>query len=238
MADPEEKFDRFKPAKPKVPGAEPVQPLAPASAGARRLPMPILAGGGAVVLLLIVFTVWLALRPAPEAAPIVAAPAAGSVAPASTLPGSPAATGSPMVIPIAPGEIATVQELSKPWAAKKFIFRKPLINERVNAVVVRLPIGSPRSGQGYWAFATGLLNQQCELEFVTDLARLAREFDFRASHPMVADPCTRRVYDPLQLGEVAGALIRGEVVSGPTGRPPLAILIRVEGNFVIAAQIE
>jgi hypothetical protein len=237
MADSGEQFDRFKPAKPKIPAAEPKLPP-PAPAEKRRLSMPVIAGGGAAVLLLVVFTVWLALRPAPEAAPIATPPAAGNVAPAATQPGSPAVSTSPVAIPIAPGEIATVQEMSKPWAAKKFIFRKPLGNERVNAVVVRLPVGSPRSGQGYWAFATGLPGQQCQLEFVTDLARLASEFDFRATHPMVADPCTRRVYDPLQLGEVAGALIRGDVVSGPTGRPPLAILIRVEGNSVVAAQME
>jgi hypothetical protein len=239
MADQEEKFDRFKPAKPKVPGAE-AKPVAPPPAPPpkKKIPLPLLAGGGAVVLLLIIFTIWWGLQSEPEPAPRVATPPAQSATPASTVPGSPAATTSPMAIPIGPGEIATVQEFSKPWAAKKFVFRKPLVNERVNAIVVRLPVGSPRNASGYWAFATGLPGQPCELEFITDLARLAQEFDFRASHPMAADACTRRVYNPLGMDEVAGALIRGEVVSGPSGRPPLAILVRVEGNAIIAAQIE
>jgi hypothetical protein len=237
MPDEPEKFDRFKPQAPKIPGVpEGAQLPAQPAAAPQRPPLALVAGGGVAALLLVVLIAWWAMRPAPPAPQ--ATPETAVALPAASVPGSPAATASPAALPVAPGPVATVQEMAKPWTAKPFIFRRPFSDEQVAAYVVRLPTGAARSPQGYWAFAAGAPNQQCQLEFVADLERLAREFQYRASHPMAVDPCSRRVYDPLRLGDVLGVWVRGEVVAGPAGRPPLAILVRVEGDSVIAAQIE
>lgn len=231
----EQKFDRFKPAAPQIPGV-PGPGQAPV-AQAKRPPMAVLAGGGAAALIILVLVIWWAMRPATSAVPGATPEAAGGAVPAA----SPAATSvaSPRVIPpTAPGPVGTVQEFNKPWSSKKFFFRRPLDGQLVTAYVVRLPVGSASSSSGYWAFAAGKPGQQCELEYVTDLRKIATEYGYRASHAMVADPCNQSVYDPLRTADVFGVLIRGDVVHGPAGRPPQMILIRVEGNSVIAAQIE
>jgi hypothetical protein len=235
MAD-EQKFDRFKPAAPQIPGVPGAgQTAAPAKG--KLPPKPVLIGGGAAGLIILVLVIWWALRPASSAGPASPLATTGGVVPEA----APAGTPSPsprVVIPTAPGPVATVQEFNKPWSSKKFYFRRPLDGQLLTAYVVRLPVGSPRSSSGYWAFAAGKPGQECELEYVTDLGRISREFGYRASHAMAVDPCNQSVYDPMQLADVFGVLIRGDVVRGPAGRPPQMILIRVEGNSVIAAQIE
>jgi Rieske Fe-S protein len=231
----EQKFDRFKPAAPQIPGV-PGPGQTPAPALAKRPPMAVLAGGGAAALLILVLVIWWAMKPATSSAP-----AAVPLSPAATTAASPAATAvaSPRVVPpTAPGPIGTVQEFNRPWSSKKFFFRRPLDGELVTAYVVRLPVGSPRSSSGYWAFAAGKPGQECALEYETDLGKITREYGYRASHAMAVDPCNQSVYDPLQLADVFGVLIRGDVVRGPAGRPPQMILIRVEGNSIIASQIE
>lgn len=234
MAD-EQKFDRFKPAAPQIPGV-PTPGQAPAPAPAKRPPMAVLAGGGAAALLILILVIWWAMKPATSSAPAPAAKSAAATAAAS--PAATAATSPRVVPPTAPGPVGTVQEFSKPWSSKKFFFRRPLDGELVTAYVVRLPVGSAGSSSGYWAFAAGKPGQQCELEYVTDLRKIATEYGYRASHAMAVDPCNQSVYDPLQLADVFGVLIRGDVVRGPAGRPPQMILIRVEGNSIIASQIE
>jgi hypothetical protein len=233
MAD-EEKFDRFKPAAPVIPGVPGPGQAAPPP---RRPPMALLAGGGAVALLLLVLVIWWAMRPVASTAPIAAPPSAAGTAPA-VAPAAATDTTPKVIPPTAPGRIGTVQEFSRAWSSKKFFFRRPLDGELVAAYVVRLPIGSARSSSGYWAFAAGKPGQQCELQYETDLRKIAADYGYRASHAMAVDPCNQSVYDPLQTADVFGVLIRGEVVHGPAGRPPQLILIRVEGNSVIAAQIE
>lgn len=242
MADEPEKpkFDRFKPAAPKIPGvSDPSQPAqAPtAEAPVRKIPKEwMIRGGAAIGFLLLALVLWLATRTEPlPVAPSAAQPASDSATPAATAPRSPAAK-APGSLPVAPGPVASVQEFPAAWSAKKFLFRK--LSEEVSALVVRLPGGSPRSPAGYWAFSLGRPNEECELQFITDLPALARDYGFRAQHPMVVDPCSRSVYDPLKLGDVGGAWVRGDVVKGSAYRPPLSILLRVEGNSISAVQIE
>ena len=135
-------------------------------------------------------------------------------------------------------EIGTVQELSRPWASKRFVFRKRASSELLPALVVRLPVGGDRDG-AYWGFSRQAPYGKCELELVTDLNRLASQYGFKSHYPMVGDPCTGTVYDPLRLGTApGGAWVRGEVVQGAGLRPPIAIEIRVRGNQLIATQIE
>ena len=99
-------------------------------------------------------------------------------------------------------------------------------------MVVHLPEG------GYWAFSLEEPYGRCELEFVTDVAKLRKEYGYPASHPMVGDPCTHTVYDLLRYGSAPAGLVRGEVVRGTAIRPPLAIEVRVEGHRVVAARTE
>ena len=135
--------------------------------------------------------------------------------------------------------IATTQELEKPWSAKEFIFRKPITREKVPAIVVRLPTGRPDRVTSYWAFALEAPFEHCALEYVADLGKLASQYHFRASHPMVGNLCSNTVYDPLRLGVIGnGAWARGEAVRGAALRPPMAIEIRIEGNRLLASRME
>ena len=100
-------------------------------------------------------------------------------------------------------------------------------------MVIRLP------GGGLWAFSLQEPYGKCELEFVTDLGRLATQYGYRASHPMVVNPCNNTVYDPLKVGSLGGNVwVRGEIVQGGGLRPPLAIDVRVSGHSIIADRIE
>ncbi len=236
MADEQEKFDRFKPAAPKVPGV-PDPAAAPAEAAAKKgIPKQwVLLGAGGVALVLLVILVAVVLRTEPPPVSPTAPPVSDPAAAAATAAASPAAT-SPNSPPVAPGEIGTVLEFAEPWSAKRFVFRK--FTDEYYAMVIRLPGGPQRNASGYWAFALGRKGEECELEFITDTARLAQEFGYRAQHPMVVDPCTKSVYDPLRNGDVGGAWVRGDVVKGSAYRPPLAILIKVENDRLAALQME
>jgi hypothetical protein len=237
--------ERFHPVMPRIPGVtDALEQPAPRPANAletlRRLPPAWLAGGAAALVLLLVVVAWMLRGPSPTVPVPAEAPvpaenlAAPEAAPAASAPASP----SVVTAPNGAVEAATLEELARPWAAKKFTFRRPFGGETVPAIVVRLPGGGARRAESYWAFAAQNLSRRCELEFVTDLARLAREFGYRARHPMVVDPCDGTVFDPLQYGEVSGVWVRGEAVHGPAIRPPLAIEVRIEGNRLLATRME
>jgi hypothetical protein len=138
-----------------------------------------------------------------------------------------------------PGAIATVEEMQKPWSAKKFTFVKPDTLENVPAMVVRLP-GIPGDQSGaYWAFSLAAPFGSCSLVYVTDLNDLATRFNYSASHPMVVEPCDGTLFDPLQMGMIStGAWVRGEVQQGPGIRPPLSIRIQVKGQALVADRME
>ena len=128
---------------------------------------------------------------------------------------------------------ATLDELSKPWDAKKFTFVNPLTLENIPAMVIRLPGGE------YWAFSLQGPFGRCELEFVKDLGRLASKFRFNASHPMVVNSCDGTVYDPLKVGALGGnTWVRGAIVQGSGLRPPISIDVKVIGRSVFADSIE
>jgi len=137
-----------------------------------------------------------------------------------------------------PIPVGSLQEFSRPWSSNRFLFRKRNSSEMVPALAIRLPGGTGSEGS-FWGFSLQAPYGRCELELVTDAARLAKQFGFKSRYPMVVDPCTGTVYDPLRMGTApGGAWVRGEVVSGSGLRPPIAIEIRVRGNQVIATQIE
>jgi hypothetical protein len=76
------------------------------------------------------------------------------------------------------------------------------------------------------------------LEYVTDLQKLDTEYHYRASHPMVGDPCNRTVFDLTRYGNAPGGLVRGEIAQGAGVRPPVAIEIRKRGKEILAERME
>jgi hypothetical protein len=244
----EKKFDPFKPATPQIPGVAPVAPTAEAApaepgilpAGAKveeekkQIPMWVWPVAGVAGILLLVIAYFL-LRPAET---LEEALQASDSAPAPSTPGSPAPSPSFGAMPIAPDEdVATVQEMSKPWSTKKFLFSRSGGGTE-SALLVRLPSGSPHNSTGYWAFAARAAFGKCDMELIEDASRIRSDFNYRASRPMVVDTCEKVVYDPLSYGYVRGVMIRGEVVQGAGFRPPIAIEVRVVGDRIQAVRIE
>jgi hypothetical protein len=220
------KFDAYHPEMPQIPGVNKV-PGSPQGAG--RGPFAQIGGIIIAVLVVGIAILWWfkSMRRTPAEVPVPEEATVDSTMPAPFVPPptSPDRQG--------PTVAATVEELSKPWASKKFAFVKPLTNETVDAIVIKLP------GGGLWAFSLKEPYGQCEMEFVTDLGRLATEFGYRAGHPMVVNSCNKTVYDPLKVGPLGGNVwVRGEIVQGVGLRPPIAIDVKVSGNSIIADSIE
>jgi len=248
MADDEQKFDPFKPSQPRIPGvsdaAPPAAPAAePKAARLGRLPPQWIAlgAGGAVVLGIALG--WLLLRPsAPAQGPAEPGEPAATAAstpsePAATVPAS-STTSAPEVPPIYPDEVAAIAEMARPWSVKRFTFLKKITAGPVPALLVRLPGGTAKSADSYWAFSLKAPYGKCELEFISDVERLRNEYNYRAQHPMVVDPCTQTVFDPLKRGSVGGAWVRGDVVHGSGMRPPLMILVEIKGDRILATRME
>jgi hypothetical protein len=245
MTDQPGKFDPFKPTQPRIPGvsdapAAPAQETAPAKAALRSKLTPLqLAIGAACAVVLGILLATVLLRPsAPEAPPATAAPAASDLPePGATAASSPK-SATLMVPPIYPEEVATTEEMEKPWASRRFTFLKNMAMGPVPAMLVRLPGGSAKSANSYWAFALRSRYGKCDLQLVADLEKLRSDFSYRAQHPMVVEPCSSTVFDPLQQGTVSGAWVRGQVVQGAGLRPPLMIEVQIRGNRILAVQME
>jgi len=230
----EKRFDPFKPAQPHIPGVAPIaseQPGSPSEVPdiAEKTPPRkkgrwIVAAVGCALAIAALFGWWshAASSPTNNAVSLAAAgPTAvfGKAQPAE-------------VLPVGPGEIATTEELSKAWSAKKFLFRNDLTSETFPAMVVRLPAG------GYWGFSLREPFGNCDLEYVTDLNRLQTYYNFHADHPMVGDPCDRSLFDLTHYGTAPSGLVRGEIEQGAAIRPPLAIEISTHGDQVLAVRAE
>jgi len=137
--------------------------------------------------------------------------------------------------------IANADEMAKPWSAKEFFIRNRLNGENIPGLLIRLPGGSPSQSSGYWAFEQKAPYGNCKLEYVTDLAKLKTDYGFRAAkHPMVGNPCSRTVFDPLKNTNLpcTGAWVRGSIVQGSDLRPPLGIELQVEGKKILAIRTE
>ncbi len=233
------KADPFKPQQPVIPGVSPPKPVptaeAPAapqpSGGAQSaasgLPVKRIALGVLAVIVVVAVILWNRNSPSPSQPPVAGA---ADAAPASAADGSSASRS----IPVAPGPIARVDELTTAWSSKHFVFHDPVTSESVPAMLVRLPRGD------YWAFSLQEPYGTCELEYLTDLRKLESDYGFRAEHPMIGNPCKHTVYDLLRYGAGAtnGGLVRGEIVHGPGIRPPKAIEIRTKGREIIADRLE
>lgn len=223
--------DRYKPEMPQVPGVS--------GSGARRNlmsnPAVRLVGGLLVVLVLVFFAARWALRPK-HAEPPPAEPPPKIEVPS---PAPDPSAALPHATEQNPG-IATIAEIEKPWASKQFFIRNGLTGENVAALLIRLPGTSAAQEGGYWAFTMNAPYGNCQLEYITDLAKLKDEYDFKgAKHPMVGNPCSRTVYDPLKLTNLPGNVwVRGAIVQGSDLRPPLGVELKVHGKNIEAIRME
>jgi hypothetical protein len=226
----ENKFDPFRPEMPKIPGVGHGSRQSVQGPGGIDRQTVLQIGGIAagVVLIIAVIFWWVKSNPQRAANSSSAdAEVAEQAAPIPPLPSSIAA------VPEGPTVAATLDELSKPWDAKKFAFVKPLSHQNIEGMVIRLPGGE------LWAFSLQEPYGRCELEFVTDLRKLASQYKYSASHPMVVNPCDSTVYDPLKVSSIGGnTWARGEIVQGAGLRPPIAIDVKESGRSIIADNVE
>jgi len=243
MSGPPEKYNPLKPSQPAIPGVpdrppeekkkkeEPKEaaPGAPEERPAWQSPKGIASAGlSAVVLLGVLVLAWRMTKPAPLPTPV---PVAEIASPESAASATPAVAVTPQ-LPDAPGPVATVGEMAKPWTVMKFQFHRST-GETRNGMVIRLP-----SAPGYWGLLLVAPYGRCELELDTDLKDIREKYNYAAAHPMVVDSCTQVVYDPLALGSASGVWVRGKVAAGPGLRPPFEVEIKVEQGWVIASRSE
>jgi hypothetical protein len=136
--------------------------------------------------------------------------------------------------------IANVADLAKPWTSADFFVRNRLNGENVPATIVRLPSGSPTLPAGYWAFSRKAPYGSCQLEYISDLKRLRDDYGFpRANHPLVGNPCSRTLYDPLKTSNLPGDVwMRGGIVQGSDIRPPFGVEIKIQGKQILAIRTE
>jgi hypothetical protein len=225
-------LDRFRPEMPHIPGVNHGPPSAStraSSANPKRIAQ--IGGLAAGALLIGLAALWLVKNPrhrSPES------PSTETLAAEPSLPGLPPAAPSNTKLTSEGGTIAaTAEELAKPWSSNKFTFIKPFTRENVDAMVIRLP------GGVLWAFGIQEPYGKCELEYVTDLGQMAKQYGYRATHPMVVNPCNSTVYDPLKASSLGGDVwVRGEIVQGAGLRPPIAINVQASGDSIIADRIE
>jgi serine/threonine protein kinase len=134
-------------------------------------------------------------------------------------------------------DIATTSELATPWSFKKFLYRSVSDPKYVPALIIRLP-GPASASNSYWAFSLEAPFTNCKLEYVPDAAKLA-DYGVYTKHPMVVNPCSRTVFDPLQMKELPGSiLVRGAILQGYDPRPPYGIEVKVSGNRILAMAME
>ena len=193
-----------------------------------------LIGFLAALVLCLVCVRWLMRSRAPQAAPVAPTPQIEVPAPAA----DPSAE-LPHATELEPG-IASVEEMTEPWASKDFFYKNRLSGETVPAVLVRLPTGSGGRSASYWAFSLNSPSGNCRLEYVTDRKKLKTDYGFRdAKHPMVGNPCSRTVYDPLKMMNIPGSVwVRGAIVQGSDLRPPLGIEVQIRDKQILAARME
>jgi hypothetical protein len=224
--------ERFKAEMPQIPGV--AAGHRPRAGGPPNATSSLVVGVAAIVLVCLLGSYWL-LKPKARPTPAASAPPqievpAPAVDPTAAMPH--ATSAEP--------EIATVAEMAKPWTSKDFFFVNALSRENVPATLIRLPSGSASQPEGYWALEKKSPFGNCQLEYITDLGRLRDEYDFRtAKHPMVGNPCSRSVVDPVKMTEIPGNFwVRGILVQGSDVRPPLGIELKIQGKNILAVRME
>jgi len=200
----------------------------------RKFPVGYAVAGSLAIVAAIALGFWWMLRTkhAEPAARVIPQMEIASAEPARPLPPAAQNDGNQT--------IATVAEMAKPWSAKDFVYRNAASGAMTPALLVRLPMASAASAAGYWAFAMNAAYGNCKLEYLTDLKKLAAEYGYRAGkHPMIGNPCTQTVIDPLRMASLPGRVwVRGAIVQGTDLRPPFAIEVKIKGKNIVASRME
>ena len=221
-------LDRFKPEMPRIPGVDHHS----SSTGGKPNTRFVIAIAGA---LLVGCLGWWGLYARKNGTPLSATAEAIDAAPVAT------ANDAASLSQRGPNgfAVATVEELAKPWSAKKFTFTDPVTHASTPAMILRLPGTTGSRSSAYWAFSLNAPYASCQLDYVTDLGQLASRYAYRANHPMVVAACSGTIYDPLKVGTVpSGAWVRGDIAQGVGIRPPMSIDIRLENNSILASRME
>ena len=229
MPDQSPSDERFKAVTPQVPGAS--SRVGHSQPGFK----PVrLIGFVAALIFALIFVRWLMLPKAPEASPAARTPQI-EVPPPAPDPNA----ALPLATESQPS-IASVEEMGSAWASKEFVYKNRVSGDNIPAVLVHLPTGSASQPASYWAFSLNAPFGNCRLEYVTDLEKLRADYGFAgAKHPMVGNPCSRTVYDPLKLMNIPGSVwVRGAIVQGSDLRPPLGIEVEVRDKQILAARME
>ena len=244
MSDSKTSSDRFHPGMPSIPGVsqQPVASPGPEGGGPGRGISPRGFRGlilvGAVLLLCGVAGLWIHAQLNRHRVPAISTTDPADVLQDDTVAMPLAASPEAKHERTGPGQIARLDELSKPWSSVAFTFLRPDTHEEVPAIIVRLPGTADRSSS-YWAFSLVEPYGKCQLLFVTEPQKLASQFGYTARHPMVADPCNGAVFDPLGMGaRPDGAWVRGAIVQGGAVRPPISIELSIRGENLYADRIE
>jgi serine/threonine protein kinase len=167
-----------------------------------------------------------------------ASPRQGGVSPSQPQSAEIDSALKPLYVSPSNPEVATVGELAQPWSSRKFFFRSSNQSNYVPAIIIRLP-GPAAQSKSYWGFSLEAPFNQCQFEFIHDVAKLSSDYGFQAKHPMVVSPCSRAVFDPLQLKEIPGDIVvRGAIVQGHDLRPPYGIEVKVNGTQIHALAME
>ncbi len=241
MSEKPKEQDPFKPTEPNIPGVtgnparskpapEPPRPAAPQFRNSASAPEKVPAQKWLSIAAIVIVLVSLALYVWKHSSTSEQAQVVPAAVPVVDLPPPPSQPVVPL--PVGPGPVATTAELAKAWSSKRFVFRVAQTSENIPALVVHLPSGV------YWGLSLQEPYGTCEMEYVTDLEKLQRVYNFQADHPMVADPCNHAVYDLTKYGTGPNGVVRGAIVSGQGVRPPIAIEVKVRGKQVVATQVE
>jgi hypothetical protein len=226
-------IDRFKADMPHIPGVK-----ADSLQTRRKITFGHLVTGFLFVLLITLVGVRWALRPKPTEAVANVTPPQMEIRQADIQPIS-----APTIIAVetqADQVIARVTEMARPWSSKDFVYRDATSHATTPALLLRLPVASATHASGYWAVAMNAAYGNCRLEYLTDLSKLDSEYGYHgAKHPMLGNPCSGTVIDPLKLSSLPGRVwVRGGIVQGSDVRPPLAIEVKIKGQNIIANRME
>jgi hypothetical protein len=219
--------ERFKAEMPQIPGVGP---------GGKRptgLPAPVKVIGGLVAVVLAVVVIGGLISRSRKNTP-PADPLPQVEVPAPDLGNPPPQTPPPN------RGIASADALAKAWSSTEFDFKDPLTGQRIPSLLLRLPSGSSTQPAGYWALSLKAPYGNCQLELVSDVEKLKTDYGFRAAkHPMIGNPCSRTLFDPLKLTNLPGNIwVRGAIAQGSDLRPPLGIEIKIEGKDIFAVRME
>jgi hypothetical protein len=223
--------DRYKAEMPQIPGVA----AAPSIRGQRSNPAIRIIAGLIVVLVLLFIGVRWALHPKHVESPL-AEPLAQIEVPSP--PPDPAAA-LPHATESEPG-IATTADLAKPWSSRDFFIKNRLTGENIPATIIRLPGGSGAQPSAFWAFSLKSPYGNCQMEYVSDLEKLKNEYGYKSvKHPMVGNPCSRTLFDPLRMTNLPGNVwVRGAIVQGSDLRPPFGIELKIQGKEILATRTE